>query len=82
MRSPSLFPTSKRGKKKSMMAFVLAKYVQIEAPSASRVQDVLLVPSPQLLALLWKERRRKKDKKKRPLREGENMHCPLLCYTQ
>ena len=26
--------------------------MQIEAPSASRVQDVLLVPSPQLLALL------------------------------
>ena len=63
-----------RGKKKSMMAFVLAKYMQIEAPSASRVQDVLLVPSPQLLALLWKERR-KDNKKKASASVGGGKHA-------
>ena len=47
--------------------------MQIEAPSASRVQDALLVPSPQLLALLWKERR--KDKKAPYASAGGGKHA-------
>ena len=46
--------------------------MQIEGPRASRVHDVLLVPFPQLFALLWKEKEGGRRQKGFPLGGGKH----------